>query len=126
MTVLIYDGDHIIVLDLDMPPQQLRERWIDERTQYYQRLEPNEAPRDMPPPVLDYKINKVRLRGTASDEAWKIIYGDFDLDTYRTAANVPSAGPHDTQEARHAHFDTIISAPIHRHEPFPAAGTTAI
>ena len=75
----------------------------------------------MPPPVMDYKINKIRLRGTASDEAWKIIYGDFNYETFVATVNAPAAGPHDTQAERHAQLNTIIGAPIHRHVPLPEA-----
>ena len=99
--VIIYDGETVIILILDHPPQKLRHEWIKNRIEYYQRHEPNEAPRSERPEVPKLgTIRQVQFEGEASDAIWKILYQDQDL-----------AETKELREAAHKHHkETLVTS----------------
>ena len=72
---------------LDEPPQDLENAWRAERVQYYQRVEPTEAPRDVEPcmPRSGRNEKALRLEGEASDRMWQLLLDDDEINSLKEA-----------------------------------------
>ena len=63
-------------LVVDEPPQNLYNEWARDRIKFYERFEPNEAPRDAHPPKQ--AMDRLRLPGVASTVFWEAILGNHE------------------------------------------------
>ena len=70
-----------IQMIMDSAPHALETRWEKERIEYYKRLEPNAAPRDVRAmwPQGTTLRNRLRFTGADSDRIWDIIYNKDNL-----------------------------------------------
>ena len=71
-------------LVLDEPPQELHNRWIKDRMEYYKRVEPLAAPRDERLDLVGGPQNRFRFStsnglGVVSDALWTTILGNEEM-----------------------------------------------
>ena len=71
-------------LVLDEPPQELHNRWIKDRVEYYKRVEPLAAPRDERLDLVGGPQNRFRFStsngsGVVSDALWTTILGNEEM-----------------------------------------------
>ena len=71
--VQLYARGVIIQIILDMPPDALWNRWCKERMEYYKRLEPLEAVRDVAPLRPAGARHVFRAEGPLSDMIWSAL-----------------------------------------------------
>ena len=85
--VQVVTADWLLHLILDEPPQLLENAWRSQRVEYYRRLEPTEAPRDVEPykPPKERLHKVLRLEDDASDRMWNILLRDDELNKMEEA-----------------------------------------
>ena len=69
----MYAQGLIIQLILDCPPQALWNKWCKDRCEYYKRMEPVDAVRDVPPLKPEGARHVFRAEGPLSDSIWQAL-----------------------------------------------------
>ena len=75
-------------LVLDEPPQELHNRWIKDRVEYYKRVEPLAAPRDERLDLVGGPQNRFRFStsnglGVVSEALWTTILGNEEVSSLK-------------------------------------------
>ena len=86
-------GDHRgtrvnLQLILDEPPQQLYNDWVKSRLEYYKRVEPTAAPRDVALEVDKDHTQRLKFScqnglGNISNAIWSVLLSNPDLESFR-------------------------------------------
>ena len=86
--VQIQCSKNAVQLILDEPPDAPFTAWCNDRMEYYKRVEPNAAPRDARPTLVDRAACRLRFQGLASDAIWTVILANPEKEALEKIAKL--------------------------------------
>jgi hypothetical protein len=106
---VIYDGETVIQIILNEPPQLLHNDFIKERIKYLKKFEPREGFRDTIPIIPQLKAS-VRIRATdggLSDQIWTTVLGDQENGDHMEALEALAKAAMDENRELHGEKNLI-------------------
>ena len=129
MMVVVITGKWVMNLVLDSPPQDILQKWVKERIEYYERMEPCDTMRDeMPVSTPEQFKYRLELQGELSNAMWGILMGKHDDDDGQVAAfreiirdaalslRGDQDGDHEGVEEARKKLDTVTVSSAHKDE----------